>query len=609
MVAVGRCCLDSVEVFPYLRDPVIENSTLPTHTWCQHSGPAARESPIYSAGRLFGLRLSFQQPPVKVADWTLNLTAAYRFLKRENFRTEGRLVPHSYCDFYFFASTNDDADAALNVWRYFHSPRFPAHYPAHIKCAYKFIGRPDSCVEVVFEELQLPPVASGGCQLDSLTIFDAETAHMAAVIDVLCAPSPQRRIVSSGPDLLIEFNASSNRTAKGFRGKYKFVPNKKLLLPAPSMPVMEAAVAIKEQTAKLTPPAKANRLLTDVEVAKSGSGASLVFASPAGLVNEHCRQIFDSRVNKSGIFESNQLLGPFASAGNKKNDGVTRVVQCRYEFQAQEPERIQIKFHDFNIPTERENSSNCMANDSLQLLTQVRGKFETQELFCGAFLPKPLMSTGKQMQLQFVGKQPPVMTNKVQYYGFRAEYKFLTNFGIPSGTQLGNDCSFMYNSTVKTSGLFHSPNFPGYYLEDVVCNYYFYGDDDERVVLRFTYFDVEGIGNCDHQTASDYVEFSNFMSTDRKFSKYCGKLQNFEVHSDGRFFRMTFHSNDRFVSNGFRALYTFEPLNTNDNENAITDLGENASMQSYVSAAFSGEKEISFYQLIVYYFIVMVTNK
>ncbi|XP_062125722.1 LOW QUALITY PROTEIN: suppressor of lurcher protein 1 [Drosophila sulfurigaster albostrigata] len=550
-------CLDTVEVFPYLREPVIENSTLASYTWCQHSDRNA--TPIYSAGRLLGLRLSFQQPPAKLTNWPLNLTASYRFLKQESFRTEGRLVPHSFCDYYFFASTSGDGQLGQG---HFHSPRFPAHYPAHIKCAYKFIGRPDSRVELQFEELQLPPVTHGGCQLDAVTIFDAESAHMNAVIDVLCSPCPTRRIVSSGPDLLLEFNASSNRTAKGFRGKYKFVADEQRLV----APILEAAsVALKPP---LSAPAKENSL-QDTQDAK-------------GRSNQHCKHVFDSRVNKSGIFETNQLLGSFIGASIGKGIDSSVVVQCRYEFEAQQPERIQIRFHDFNIPTENENSTRCVEQDALHLLTEVRGKYDTQELFCGAFLPKPLMSSDQRLQLQFVGKYPPKMTNKVQYYGFRAEYKFLTNFGITSGVQQGSECTFVYNSSDRITGLFHSPNFPGYYLENVVCNYLFYGAD-ERIVLRFTFFDVEGIGTCDHQTASDYVEFSNFMSTDRKYSRHCGKLPDFEVRSDRRFFRVTFHSNDRFVANGFRALYTFEstaPKNTGVN----LELGENSvSMQSYVA--------------------------
>lgn len=183
-------------------------------------------------------------------------------------------MPHSYCDFYFFASLAGE-EGSLGQG-YFHSPRFPAHYPAHIKCAYKFIGRPDTHVELLFEELQLPPVVSGGCQLDALTIFDAESAHMSAVIDVLCSPCPTRRLVSSGPDLLLEFNASSNRTAKGFRGKYKFVPNEPgMPMSAPPVVLEAASVAVKQekpqqQQLQQSLGVEANSLPTDAEHWKPG---------------------------------------------------------------------------------------------------------------------------------------------------------------------------------------------------------------------------------------------------------------------------------------------------------------------------------------------------
>lgn len=81
----GDSCLDSVEVFPYLREPVIENSTLAADTFCQHSRNRSA-TPIYSAGRLFGLRLRFQQPPTQEEAWNLTLKASYRFLKKGDFR-------------------------------------------------------------------------------------------------------------------------------------------------------------------------------------------------------------------------------------------------------------------------------------------------------------------------------------------------------------------------------------------------------------------------------------------------------------------------------------------------------------------------------------------
>lgn len=58
-------------------------------------------------------------------------------------------------------------------------------------------------------------------------------------------------------------------------------------------------------------------------------------------------------------------------------------------------------------------------------------------------------------------------------------------------------------------------------------------------------------------SASDYVEFSNYMIRDRKYPRHCGQLKEFDVYSDRKFFRVTFKSNDRLDATGFNASYVF----------------------------------------------------
>lgn len=93
---------------------------------------------------------------------------------------------------------------------------------------------------------------------------------------------------------------------------------------------------------------------------------------------------------------------------------------------------------------------------------------------------------------------------------------FQIDFGIISGRQIPDyECSFVYNSSFESTGWFHSPNFPGAYprylmpysmidlmekktfflfkIRNIECNYYFHGRTMERVHIRFTYFDVEGV--------------------------------------------------------------------------------------------------------------------
>lgn len=65
------------------------------------------------------------------------------------------------------------------------------------------------------------------------------------------------------------------------------------------------------------------------------------------------------------------------------------------------------------------------------------------------------------------------------------------------------------------------------------------------------------LSRCEAISASDYVEFSNFLSHDRKYSRKCGQLKEFDIESDRKFFRVTFRSNDRLDGTGFNATYKF----------------------------------------------------
>ncbi len=103
---------------------------------------------------------------------------------------------------------------------------------------------------------------------------------------------------------------------------------------------------------------------------------------------------------------------------------------------------------------------------------------------------------------------------------------FLTDFGVSglSGHQTNSNCQFSYFSNDSLKGWFQSPNFPGNYPKDIICHYLFYGVHNETVKLRFIYFDIEGVDLCDPETASDTIEFSNFMTRDRMFRLKCGTV-------------------------------------------------------------------------------------
>lgn len=80
----------------------------------------------------------------------------------------------------------------------------------------------------------------------------------------------------------------------------------------------------------------------------------------------------------------------------------------------------------------------------------------------------------------------------------------------------------------------------------------------EKVAIRFTYFDVEGVYPCNLDSASDYLEFSNFETMDRKYPRFCGQMKGFTIKSDGKFFRILFKSNNLLDGTGFKGFYIFE---------------------------------------------------
>ncbi|GLH08658.1 Cubilin homolog [Gryllus bimaculatus] len=178
---------------------------------------------------------------------------------------------------------------------------------------------------------------------------------------------------------------------------------------------------------------------------------------------------------------------------------------------------------------------------------------EKIDSFCGSGLPRPLMSNGPRLMLEFRGIYSSSLAR-----GFKATYSFIKNFGVTAGRQVDEfPCAFVFNSSEARAGAFASPNFPGFYPRDTECHYFFHGRAHEKVHLHFNYFDVEGVLPCEAITASDYVEFSNFMARDRKYSRYCGQLKELDIESDRKFFRVTFRSNDRLDGTGFNASYRF----------------------------------------------------
>ncbi|ESO01251.1 hypothetical protein HELRODRAFT_174798 [Helobdella robusta] len=109
-------------------------------------------------------------------------------------------------------------------------------------------------------------------------------------------------------------------------------------------------------------------------------------------------------------------------------------------------------------------------------------------IFCGSDKPPTLMSSGNKMAVVFSSTSE---TEKIKRpddgfggFRFRIKYSYTTA------------CKFTYRSEPNLDhGSFSSPNFPGLYPLNTRCHYQFIGQPDERVVIRFEYFDIDGLPN------------------------------------------------------------------------------------------------------------------
>lgn len=317
----------------------------------------------------------------------------------------------------------------------------------------------------------------------------------------------------------------------------------------------------------------------------------LVYASPVILAVQRAKEpgdgkaslcdiVFNSDSTKTGIVMSPGYPKPYPPR-----------THCTYDFQGRGKERVQVVFQDLNLyhsPVVSDTANECEGVDSLVAYVHIDRKKEKIDSFCSGKAARPIMSNGPRLSLEFNG-----ITSSRQSRGFKAVYSFIENFGVTTGRQEAQyPCAFVYNSNETRNGTFASPNYPGLYPRDTECHYFFNGQLNERVHLHFHFFDVEGVSPCEAVSASDFVEFSNYMSRDRKYSRHCGQQKEFDVESDRKFFRVTFKSNGRYDGTGFNASYVFMDeegnYTTKPPSNASTLKGGMALVMLFVSLLLFG---------------------
>ncbi|XP_050449029.1 suppressor of lurcher protein 1 isoform X2 [Cataglyphis hispanica] len=436
-------------------------------------------------------------------------SGVFRFIDRRLFETNGLLVPGTMCDYEFVSSQSTPH------YGRFYSPRYPSSYPKNIRCSYLFRARLKERIRLVFEEISLQK-GDLSClnRADLIRVHDG-TDSGAPTIAVLCNQGAEVEVLSTGPDIYIEFVANSDWPGQGFKAKFQFQPLDDAPHPEPDK----------------------------VPGAVTGNPRYSVIGPAVSATTSLCDMVYNSDSTKTGIVMSPGYPNPYPPR-----------THCTYDFQGRGKERVQVIFQDLNLfHSPNDTPNDCEGVDSLVAYVHIDGKKEKIDAFCGETSPRPIMSNGPRLSLEFQG-----VTSSRHWKGFKATYFFIENFGITTGRQEGQyPCAFVFNSNETRNGTFASPNYPGLYPRSTECHYFFNGQLNERVHLHFHFFDVEGVLPCEAISASDYVEFSNYMIRDRKYDRHCGQMKEFDIYSDRKFFRVTFKSNDRLDATGFNASYVF----------------------------------------------------
>ena len=111
------------------------------------------------------------------------------------------------------------------------------------------------------------------------------------------------------------------------------------------------------------------------------------------------------------------------------------------------------------------------------------------------------------------------------------------------------DCDLPYDAEVTTPGtLIQSPNYPSSYEPGKDCRTTI--TFSNRILLRFLYFDVEEVADCDYDYLIIYDGPDD--SSSQIGTKLCGNTNPTEIESSGTTIHILFHTDSSEQRDGFQ---------------------------------------------------------
>lgn len=276
----------------------------------------------------------------------------------------------------------------------------------------------------------------------------------------------------------------------------------------------------------------------------SGSCVTVTFSSGQGKNNKFHLSVAES------IASCGDILG--TNTGNKNhtfvgslpaNPGINN--KCVWIIVVNTG-RIELVFKDKFQVTSR-------AQDCKENFVQVQdGRYSTSRLlgtFCGTSRPYPVYSTGRYLRVTLHGSKSGLDSR----HSFKAQYTNVDSTPAPPAEYCDGDF-FLPN----TGGTFQTPLYPGQYPPDLQCIWKIQAAENDKIILRFREFDVEG-DSQDCPDNSDYAQvFNGLASWSPSIGRYCGSVIPASIESKANKLRIEFRSNSQYAGRGFDAVFTVQ---------------------------------------------------
>ncbi|XP_071539486.1 cubilin-like isoform X3 [Panulirus ornatus] len=452
---------------------------------------------------------------------------SYKFINGSKYML-GDLVPDTLCGYVIHSELQKNGQ--------FLTLTYPGAYPKSINCHYKFIGHKGQRIRLEFRDFDL---FYGGphCPFDHVKMFDGPS-QISPLIGTYCGQQRNLVIFSTGSTLLLTFNTLkriADTQNRGFQGIFNF----------------------SESYVKLD--------FIKTEDAEHIRGTE-------------CDQRILSKKESNGTVYSPNY--PFPYLPN---------IVCRYFIyglqDAQNLESVRLQFFDrFDIPAKPKEGKNC-SDGYLRIYLkgqEMENAYDSPDYeVCGKTLPQTVMSSGPRLVMVF-------SSGKYHGGGFKAHYKFETEYKIPGTPSPDGKCIFTYYSSSRKDGFFNSPRHPANYPSNTTCEFTFQANPDEQVRLAFNQFELRTERNnltYGNHCQEDWVEIYNVykphgseVEQGRLNGRYCGLAAPGPIESEREAIglRVVLRTDHEHVFSGFEARYQFKKKDT-----LFRDCGGNITNEEY----------------------------